>query len=106
MNAGNQEHSHVLRITNLPGAVRFAVHVQPRASRSEIAGLHGDALKVRLAAPPVDGAANEALIDFLATSLGVARRAVRLVSGPTSRSKVVEVEGVTSAAVVALAESR
>jgi uncharacterized protein (TIGR00251 family) len=83
--------------------VRFAVRVQPRASRSEIVGVHGDAMKVRLSAPPVDGAANEALVELIANVLGVGRRAVRIVSGETSRSKVVEVEGVTAAAVLRLA---
>ena len=83
--------------------VRFAVRVQPRASRSEIVGLHGDALKVRLSAPPVDGAANEALVELVADALGVAKRAVRIVSGESSRSKTVEVEGVTAAAVLRLA---
>lgn len=83
--------------------VRFAVRVQPRASRSEIVGLHGDALKVRLSAPPVDGAANEALVELMAGALGVAKRAVRIVSGESSRSKTVEVEGVTAAAVLRLA---
>ena len=74
-------------------SLRFNVHVQPRASRSEIVGLHSDALKVRLAAPPVDGAANDALVELLADALGIARGAVRVVSGPTSRGKVVEVDG-------------
>lgn len=81
--------------------VRLTLHVQPRASRTEIAGLHGDALKLRLAAPPVDGAANEALIRFLAERLGVPRSAVTLVSGATSRRKVVEVSGMTAEAVAA-----
>jgi uncharacterized protein len=84
------------------GSVRFAVRVQPRASRSEIAGVHGDAMKIRLSAPPVDGAANDALVELVADALGVGRRAVRIVSGETSRSKVVEVEGVTAAAVLRL----
>jgi uncharacterized protein len=85
------------------GSVRFAVRVQPRASRSEIVGVHGDAMKIRLSAPPVDGAANEALVELIADALGVGRRAVRIVSGESSRSKVVEVEGVTAAAVLRLA---
>jgi uncharacterized protein len=85
------------------GSVRFAVRVQPRASRSEIVGVHGDAMKIRLSAPPVDGAANEALVELIAGALGVGRRAVRIVSGESSRSKVVEVEGVTAAAVLRLA---
>jgi uncharacterized protein len=56
--------------------------------------MHGDALKVRLAAPPVDGAANEALIELLAEELDVARRSIRIVSGGASRSKVVQVDGI------------
>ena len=67
--------------------------VQPRAPRTELAGVHGDALKVRLAAPPVDGAANEALIRFLADRLAVPRAAVRLEAGIAGRSKVVSVTG-------------
>ena len=84
------------------GVVRFAVHVQPRASRSEIVGLHGDALKVRLAAPPVDGAANDALVVLLAEALAVGRRAVRIVSGASSRAKTVEIEGTSASAVMRL----
>ena len=76
------------------GGVRLRLRVQPRASRTEVAGPQGDLLKVRLAAPPVDGAANEALVRFLAEALGVPRGAVRLVAGETSRTKVVEVAGV------------
>lgn len=75
-----------------PGAVRFAVRVQPRASSNEIAGMHGGALRVRLQAPPVEGAANEALIRFLASTLDVPRRCVRIVSGVSSRNKIVEVD--------------
>lgn len=81
------------------GTVRFAVRVQPRASRSEMCGTHGGALKVRLQAPPVDGAANESLVELVAEMLGVPRRHVRIVAGATSRSKVVEVEGVDRARV-------
>jgi uncharacterized protein len=65
-----------------------------RASRSEIVGVHGDALKVRLAVAPVDGAANAALVELLAEALGVSRRCVRIVSGGISRGKIVEVDGV------------
>ena len=79
------------------------VHVQPRASRSEVVGTHGAALKVRLLAPPVDGAANDALVALLAKELGVPRRDVRIVQGATSRAKVVEIEGTTADAVRALA---
>ena len=86
--------------------MRVSVHVQPRATRSEIVGLHGAALKVRLQAPPVDGAANEALVALLAERLGVARRAVRVVAGASSRAKTVEVDGTTEDAVRALAAPR
>jgi uncharacterized protein (TIGR00251 family) len=92
----------VLRIDARDSGVRVAVHVQPRASRSEIVGLHGAALKVRLQAPPVEGAANDALVALLAERLGVPRRAVRVVAGAASRAKTVEIEGTTEAAVRAL----
>lgn len=92
----------MLRITAEATRVRVAVRVQPRASRNAVVGEHDGALKVALTAPPVDGEANAALLAFLADALGVPKRAVRLVSGDTGRSKVVEVEGVTPAAVEAL----
>ena len=65
--------------------------------------MHGKALRIRLAAPPVDGAANEALMALLAAELGVPRRSVRIVSGSGSRNKVVEVDGIDSGAVERLA---
>lgn len=92
-------------ISRRAGGVRFTVRVQPRASRSEVVGAHGGALKVRLQAPPVDGAANEALVELLAESLGVPRRAVRIVAGESSRSKTVDVDGVEQALVERLASS-
>lgn len=88
------------------GCVRFSVRVQPRASRTEIAGIQQGALKVRLQAPPVDGAANEALVDFLADSLDVPRRMIRIVAGESSRSKVVEALGIGADVVTRLAEGR
>jgi uncharacterized protein (TIGR00251 family) len=96
----------VLHVEARGSSVRVSVHVQPRATRSEIVGLHGAALKVRLHAPPVDGAANQALIALLAERLGVARRSVRVVAGLSSRAKTVEVDGTTEAAVRALAAPR
>lgn len=84
------------------GGVRFSVRVQPRASRTELSGSMHGSLKVRLQAPPVDGAANAALVDFLAERLGVARRAIRIVTGASSRTKVVHVDGVDADAVQAL----
>ena len=69
----------------------LTLHIQPGAKKTEVAGVHGDALKIRLAAPPVDGKANAALIAFVADRLGVAKSAVSLKSGQTSRRKVLEV---------------
>lgn len=77
--------------------MRLRVYVQPRASRTELAGRHGEDLKIRLAAPPVDNAANEALVEFLATTLGLPRRAIKLVAGGTSRRKTLEIEGLSEA---------
>ena len=92
-----------LRIEVRGGSIRVAVHVQPRASRSEVVGRHGAALKVRISSPPVDGAANAAVEALFADRLGVPRRAVRVVSGLSSRAKTVEIDGTTEAAVRALA---
>ena len=86
--------------------VRFRVRLVPRASRDEITGVLDGVLRVRLHAPPVDGAANDALVAFLADRLDVPRRGVRIVTGATSRTKVIEVEGVSSAAVERLAVAR
>ena len=69
----------------------LTLHIQPGARKTEVAGVHGDALKIRLAAPPVDGKANAALIGFIADRLGLAKSAVSLRSGQTSRHKVLEV---------------
>ena len=73
---------------------RITVKVQPRAQRSEAAGRMGEAWKVRLAAPPVDGKANEECVRFLAELAGVARAAVRIVRGETARTKIVEIAGI------------
>jgi len=71
--------------------VRFSVRLQPRASKNEIAGLQGSALKVRVTAPPVDGLANEALIELLSRTLNTSRRNVCIVSGHSSRTKLIEI---------------
>ena len=84
------------------GAVVFSVRVAPRASRSAVLGVHDGALKVALTAPPVEGAANAALIAFLAKALGVPKRDVVIEQGEASRSKRVRVTGVTRERVVAL----
>jgi len=73
------------------GAVVLSLHVQPGAKRTGVAGIHGDALKIRLAAPPVDGKANAELLRFLAAAFGVPLRNVTLVRGEASRQKTVRV---------------
>jgi uncharacterized protein (TIGR00251 family) len=69
----------------------LTLHIQPGAKRTEVAGLHGEALKIRLAAPPIEGRANEALLKFIAESFGVPLRQVELKQGGQSRHKVVAV---------------
>ena len=91
-------------IVSTAGGVRITLHIQPRASRTHLQGLHGGALKLRITAPPVNGAANDEVIRFLADTLGVGRRDVRLVAGATSRRKVVDVIGVTLGRAQALAD--
>jgi len=76
--------------------VLLKVRVQPRASRTEIAGIAGDTIRIRLTAPPVEGAANEALIEFLAQELAVSRGSITLRSGRSSRNKSVAIRGVTA----------
>jgi uncharacterized protein len=92
----------MLRYTETGGALVFAVRVVPRASRSEIVGEHDGALRVRVAAPPVEGAANEELVRTLARALGVPVRAVEITSGHASKSKVVRVAGADSERLLSL----
>ena len=80
-----------------PDGLCLRVRVQPRASRTEILGARGDELRIRLQAPPVDRAANEALVRVIAEALGVSRSAVDIVSGLASRSKTVVIRGVAEA---------
>lgn len=87
------------------GRITLTLHIQPGAKKTEFAGRHGDALKIRLSAPPVDGKANEALIKFVAETLKLPKSAVNLKSGQTSRRKVLEVSGSNSAAVAQLADN-
>lgn len=84
------------------GTVSFAVRVQPRASRDEIAGVIEGAMKIRLCAPAVENRANEALIEFLAAVLKTSKSAVRIRSGEQNRMKRVEVFGVTRQQIEAL----
>jgi uncharacterized protein (TIGR00251 family) len=83
------------------GAV-FKIKVVPRSSRSEVAGIQGDALKLRLKAPPVEGKANEECIHLLVEILGVRKMQVTIIAGHTARTKTVAVEGIRSEALAAL----
>jgi hypothetical protein len=78
-----------------PQITRLRLRVSPGAGRSEIVGRHGDAWRIRVAAAPERGKANASVVELLAGSLGLAKRAVRVVAGQASRNKVVEVDGLT-----------
>lgn len=83
------------------GAV-FRIRVVPRASRSEVAGIQGDALKLRLNAPPVEGKANDECIRLLAEILGVKKAQVTIIAGHAARTKTVAVEGIRAGAIAAI----
>lgn len=88
------------------GSLSFNVRVVPRASRSEVVGEHDGALRVRIAAPPVDGAANEELVRLLARKLRIPRSAIEITGGQTSKLKVIVVTGVTAQALAALIDDK
>ena len=90
-----------IRESPVTQSASIGIYVQPRASKTEISGMHDGMLRIRLAAPPVDGAANAALVAFIAARLDIAKSKVRVISGLASRRKVVRVEGMTEATVVA-----
>ena len=75
-------------------AVEIAVSVVPRSSRCEIAGIHNNALRIKLTSPPVDNEANKQCCEFIAKQMGIARRQVAIIRGQTSRHKVLRIEGV------------
>ena len=77
------------------GAITLTIHAQPGAKRTEVAGVHGGALKIRVAAPPVEGKANEELRRFLAEAFGVPRCNITLVHGESARSKILRIVGAT-----------
>ena len=81
------------------GGVILRVQVQPRASRDEVAGAHGDAIKIRVTSPPVEGAANTHLLAFLAKKLGIPRSRLELRAGSRSRLKSIVVQGMSAAEV-------
>jgi hypothetical protein len=81
----------------MPPHCTLAIKAIPNAPRSQVVGWLGEALKVKVKAPPVEGRANEALCDFLAETLGLPRRAVTVLRGDTSRQKLVRIDGLTLA---------
>ncbi len=85
----------MLRVGEIVGGVRLEVRVQPRTSRNQVVGEQAGALKVKLTAPPVDGEANAALIDFLSAYLKIPRRDIHIIKGETSRNKMVEIIGIS-----------
>jgi uncharacterized protein len=92
-------------VTSVPGGISILVAAAPCASRTEAAGIAAGRLRVRIAAPPVEGAANEELVRFLARVLGVPKRAVTVTAGAAGRRKTVVVRGVGAAAVQRLLEA-
>ncbi|MDH5643390.1 MAG: DUF167 family protein [Gemmatimonadota bacterium] len=80
-------------------AESLPIHVQPRASKTEVVGLHGEAVKIRIKSPPVDGAANAELERFVASVIDVPKSSVTVVAGATSRKKRISVTGVSASIV-------
>ncbi|HYM25052.1 MAG TPA: DUF167 domain-containing protein [Vicinamibacterales bacterium] len=93
-------------ITSTPTGVEFRVRVIPRAKKTGIDGARGDAILIRIAAPPVDDAANEALVAFFADLLRLPRRSIRIVSGERSRLKRLSIDGTTADQIRSLVERR
>ncbi len=93
-----------LKIVVSAESVTFSVHVQPRASRNELCGLHGEELKLRLTSPPVEDAANKLCVEFLARQLGVAKSNVTIIAGTRSRHKTIRVTGITREEVLSLVQ--
>jgi len=85
----------VLRIKETENYVTFSVRVQPRSSKNEICGIYGDAIKIKLTSPPVEGEANEGLIKFLSDILKISKGQIEIISGHKSRTKSIKIIGVT-----------
>jgi len=83
----------MIPIRDTPQGASFAIRVQPRASRNAVVGELGDVLKIALTAPPVEGKANQACVEFLAKLLGVSRSSVTIAAGETGRNKVIRISG-------------
>jgi uncharacterized protein len=87
----------VPHLSDIPEGILLKIHVQPRASRTEISGWTDEGLKIRLTSPPVDGAANRLCAEFIAKTLGVAKSSITIESGDKSRRKLVKVRGISAA---------
>jgi len=83
-------------VQKIKAGALLSVYIQPKASRTECMGIHGDAIKIRVAAPPVDGAANEELIRFLACQLSIPATSVQITSGTGGRHKRVAIKGASA----------
>ncbi len=88
------------------GSITFSVRVVPRASKSEIVGEHDGALRVRIASPPVDGAANAELIKLLAKQFGVSKSNVEIIGGQTSKTKQIRITGITSEQIASVLKAK
>ncbi len=92
----------MLNITEITGGLRLEIKVQPRSSKNQIAGEQEGALKIKLTAPPVEGEANQALINFLSACLKIPKRNITLLKGDTSRHKLVEIQGIDKDSLIKL----
>jgi uncharacterized protein (TIGR00251 family) len=92
----------MVAVKDTPTGATFSVKVHPRARKNAITGVVGEALKLALTAPPVEGRANQAVIEFFADLFEIPRSSVTIASGATSRNKVIRIAGLTKAAVAAL----
>jgi uncharacterized protein len=89
----------MVAVKDTPGGATFAVKVHPRARKNAVTGVVGDALKLSLTAPPLEGRANQAVIDFFADLFQIPRASVTIASGTTSRNKIVRITGLSRVAV-------
>lgn len=84
----------ILEIKSYKAGIQFAAAIQPRASRNQILGIHNHCLKIKLTSPPVDGAANQACIKFLAKAFGISPSRISIVKGETNKNKIIQIEGI------------
>lgn len=85
-----------IQIKSFKDGIQFSAAIQPGASRNQILGIHNHSLKIKLTSPPVDGAANQSCIKFLAKTLGISPSRIAIVKGETSKNKIIQIEGIDS----------